>query len=284
MSPILLQARQPCNIVRWCHHAARCAAAARFDSRLARYLASLGMQSEKLKGNLDMLLLSVLSAGPGHGYSIITRLRDRSAGAFDCRRARCIRRCTDLSKPACWRAAGRWSAGRRRRIYRLTTAGERSLAEEARQWRAFSGSVSLVLGGRRHERAGGGLPGRAAAHAARHAARGQAHTGRSRGASARCRGRRRRGGADTARGRGGRRRQGRADAMRSPAGRRSSPGPRRRCCGVPRWPVPWSAAWRWSPTAISAAISWAWQPSVAARSSWPRSRPAVTPRRTARGG
>ena len=41
------------------------------------------MKSEKLKGNLDMLLLAVLAAGAGHGYSIITRLRDRSAGAFD---------------------------------------------------------------------------------------------------------------------------------------------------------------------------------------------------------
>ena len=35
------------------------------------------MRSERLKGHLDLLLLSVLSRGPGHGYEVITRLRDR---------------------------------------------------------------------------------------------------------------------------------------------------------------------------------------------------------------
>jgi len=30
-----------------------------------------GMDRERLKGNLDLLLLSVLSSGPAHGYAII---------------------------------------------------------------------------------------------------------------------------------------------------------------------------------------------------------------------
>src|SRR6266581_1489749 len=38
---------------------------------------------ERLKGHLDLLLLSVLAAGPAHGYAIITALRARSEGAFD---------------------------------------------------------------------------------------------------------------------------------------------------------------------------------------------------------
>jgi len=41
------------------------------------------MDRERLKGNLDLLLLSVLSAGPAHGYSIISALRERSEGTFD---------------------------------------------------------------------------------------------------------------------------------------------------------------------------------------------------------
>jgi DNA-binding PadR family transcriptional regulator len=35
------------------------------------------MDRERLKGNLDLLLLSVLSAGPAHWYAIISALRDR---------------------------------------------------------------------------------------------------------------------------------------------------------------------------------------------------------------
>ena len=41
------------------------------------------MDRERLKGNLDLLLLSVLSAGPAHGYAIISALRERSEGTFD---------------------------------------------------------------------------------------------------------------------------------------------------------------------------------------------------------
>lgn len=41
------------------------------------------MKAEKLKGHLDLLLLSVLSGGPGHGYEVITRLKVRSDGAFE---------------------------------------------------------------------------------------------------------------------------------------------------------------------------------------------------------
>jgi DNA-binding PadR family transcriptional regulator len=37
-------------------------------------------------------------------------------------------------------------AGRRRRIYHLTLAGEAALAEQAAQWREFSGSMARVLG------------------------------------------------------------------------------------------------------------------------------------------
>jgi DNA-binding PadR family transcriptional regulator len=37
-------------------------------------------------------------------------------------------------------------AGRRRRIYHLTAAGEAALAEQAAQWREFSGSMARVLG------------------------------------------------------------------------------------------------------------------------------------------
>jgi PadR family transcriptional regulator, regulatory protein PadR len=105
------------------------------------------MQSEKLKGNLDMLLLSVLSAGPGHGYSIITRLRDRSAGAFDLPEGTVYPALHRLEQTGLLASSWEVAAGRKRRIYRLTLVGERSLAEEARQWQAFSGSILLVLGG-----------------------------------------------------------------------------------------------------------------------------------------
>jgi hypothetical protein len=38
------------------------------------------MDPERLKGNLDVLLLSVLSSDPAHGYAIISALRGQPRG------------------------------------------------------------------------------------------------------------------------------------------------------------------------------------------------------------
>jgi PadR family transcriptional regulator len=105
------------------------------------------MMAEKLKGNLDMLLLAVLAAGPGHGYSIITRLRERSDGAFDLPEGTVYPALHRLESAGLLDSTWQVVAGRRRRLYRLTAAGQESLAAEARQWRSFSGSVARVLGG-----------------------------------------------------------------------------------------------------------------------------------------
>lgn len=103
--------------------------------------------AEKLKGNLDMLLLAVLAGGPGHGYSIITRLRERSDGAFDLPEGTVYPALHRLESAGLLDSTWEVVAGRRRRLYRLTAAGQESLASEARQWRSFSGSVARVLGG-----------------------------------------------------------------------------------------------------------------------------------------
>jgi PadR family transcriptional regulator, regulatory protein PadR len=105
------------------------------------------MMAEKLKGNLDMLLLAVLASGPGHGYSIITRLRERSAGAFDLPEGTVYPALHRLERAGLLDSAWEVVSGRRRRMYRLTAAGEESLAAQARQWNSFSGSVAQVLDG-----------------------------------------------------------------------------------------------------------------------------------------
>ncbi len=105
------------------------------------------MNSEQLKGNLDLLLLSVLAAGPGHGYSVISRLRERSEGAFDLPEGTVYPALHRLEAAGLLASTWDRAAGRKRRIYRLTAAGQESLADQARQWRAFSGSIALVIGG-----------------------------------------------------------------------------------------------------------------------------------------
>jgi DNA-binding PadR family transcriptional regulator len=103
------------------------------------------MNSERLKGNLDLLLLAVLATGPGYGYAVISTLAELSAGTFDLPEGTVYPALHRLE--ATGLLASNWDevAGRRRRVYRLTTAGRSSLAEQARQWREFSDSVTRVV-------------------------------------------------------------------------------------------------------------------------------------------
>ena len=104
------------------------------------------MDRERLKGNLDLLLLSVLSAGPAHGYAIISALRDRSRGTFDLPEGTiypALHRLEDSGLLAStWGQAG----GRRRRVYGLTDEGVAGLAAEQNDWRKFASGVQAVLG------------------------------------------------------------------------------------------------------------------------------------------
>jgi DNA-binding PadR family transcriptional regulator len=110
------------------------------------------VRAEALKGHLDGLLLSVLESGPRHGYAVIEALRAGSDGVFDLP--------TGTVYPALHRleraglVEGSWweGSGRRRRSYRLTAAGRRSLGEKRTTWQEFSTAVSTLLGGGSEDR------------------------------------------------------------------------------------------------------------------------------------
>ena len=103
------------------------------------------MRSEKLKGHLDLLLLSVLSRGPGHGYEVITRLRDGSDGAFELPEGTVYPALHRLEHAGLLASSCADANGRRRRVYRITAHGRRRLGERQREWRVFSNAVEAVL-------------------------------------------------------------------------------------------------------------------------------------------
>jgi len=104
------------------------------------------MNPERLKGHLDFLLLSVLAAGPAHGYAIISALRERSEGTFDLPEGTiypALHRLEDaVLLSSSWATVG----GRRRRVYALTDEGATALAAEQTEWRRFSRGVRAVVG------------------------------------------------------------------------------------------------------------------------------------------
>lgn len=104
--------------------------------------------TDLLQGTLDLLVLRTLELGPRHGWSIARRIQEMSRDVLRVNQGSLY--------PALYRLEDRgwispeWGTsdeGRRAKFYRLTAAGRRQLAEETRQWRAFSSAVDLVLGG-----------------------------------------------------------------------------------------------------------------------------------------
>lgn len=103
------------------------------------------LRGDVLRGHLEMLLLACLRDGPGHGYAIMERLRERSGGAFDLPEGTIYPLLRRLEHRAV--VTSRWdeSTGRRRRVYRLTAAGRKQVFEGEREWHGFVRAVSGVL-------------------------------------------------------------------------------------------------------------------------------------------
>ncbi|HZZ97696.1 MAG TPA: PadR family transcriptional regulator [Jatrophihabitantaceae bacterium] len=103
------------------------------------------MRAELLRGHLDLVLLSTLHREPGHGYAVITALRERTAGGLELTEGSvypALHRLQDQGLLASvWQPVG----GRRRRVYRVTEAGITALRTERRDWRALVNAVESVL-------------------------------------------------------------------------------------------------------------------------------------------
>jgi transcriptional regulator len=102
------------------------------------------MNSEALKGHLDMLLLAVLSAGPAHGYSVIESLRQRSAGLFDLPEGTIYPALHRLERQGLLKSQWQDGAPRRRRVYRLTPQGREALAKRQADWKTFSRAIAAT--------------------------------------------------------------------------------------------------------------------------------------------
>lgn len=104
------------------------------------------MRRDQTQGNLDLLLLRVLSQGPAHGYAVIAALKDASGGIFDLPEGSVYPSLHRLEDAGLLSSDWDSSGGRRRRIYRLTARGETRLSAGRNEWKRFSAGVNSVLG------------------------------------------------------------------------------------------------------------------------------------------
>ena len=109
-------------------------------------------ESEKagvLQGTLDLMVLQTLaSLGPQHGYAIAARLEQVSKGALQLNMGTLYPALMRLEQRGLLRGQwGQTDTNRKARFYSLTRSGRKQLAREAEDWRRMAGIMARLLGG-----------------------------------------------------------------------------------------------------------------------------------------
>src|SRR3981081_2009458 len=106
-------------------------------------------KAEVLQGTLDLLVLQTLdSLGPLHGYAIAARFEQVSGGALQLNMGTLYPALMRLEQRGLVR--GNWKTtetNRKARFYTLTSAGRRQLAEEKHAWDRMAGIIHTLLYG-----------------------------------------------------------------------------------------------------------------------------------------
>ena len=98
------------------------------------------------QGTLDMLVLQILSLGPGHGYGIAQRLQQLSREAVQPNQGSLYPALQRLEQKGWLKSEWRPSeTGREAKFYALTRTGEKQLAAEKQSWDRLAIAVELIF-------------------------------------------------------------------------------------------------------------------------------------------
>ena len=103
-------------------------------------------KTDRLHGNLELLILHTLSHEPMHGWAIAQRLQAISKNVMQVGQGSIYPALRRLEAEdwidAEWRVS---EAGRRARFYDLTSSGRRQLVRERASWIALAAAMTRVL-------------------------------------------------------------------------------------------------------------------------------------------
>ena len=102
--------------------------------------------SDRLFGSLELLILKTLSRGPNHGFGITLHVETVSKGLLHMEEGSLYPALHRLERERL--IGGEWKQtdnGRRARVYVLTAAGRKRLAEGEASWSSASLGIARVL-------------------------------------------------------------------------------------------------------------------------------------------
>ena len=102
--------------------------------------------ADVLHGSLEMLILRTLAREPAHGYGIARRLEQISGDVLQVGESSLYPALQRLLVHGWVKAAWRESeSGRQARVYRITPAGRKRLAEESAAFTRLVGAITTIL-------------------------------------------------------------------------------------------------------------------------------------------
>ena len=109
-------------------------------------------QAQLLPGTLDLLILKAVSLGPLHGYGVLLRIEQISAGALLVEQGALYPALFRLVRQGLLKADwGTSDNNRRAKFYELTTAGRKRLREETESWNRLVNAIACALGSQPEE-------------------------------------------------------------------------------------------------------------------------------------
>lgn len=107
----------------------------------------LFLNKELIKGSTVTLILNSLKKEPTYGYGLIKEIENKSNGVFQFKEGTLYPILHDLEKNKLIESFWEAENGRRRKYYRITKKGITELESRENEWRLFSKTMNLVLGG-----------------------------------------------------------------------------------------------------------------------------------------
>jgi transcriptional regulator len=99
-----------------------------------------------LPGTLDLIVLQLLHGEPTNGYDLTLRIQATTKDVLNVNAGSLYPSLYRLEQRGLLRAAWAESeSGRRTKVYSLTAAGRKHLAEQRQSWERFAGALAAIL-------------------------------------------------------------------------------------------------------------------------------------------
>jgi PadR family transcriptional regulator PadR len=99
-----------------------------------------------LQGTLDLIVLQLLRAEPTNGYDLTLRIQAVSRDVLQVNAGSLYPALYRLEERGLIKAEWRETPkGRRAKVYSLTAAGRKQLADERKHWARFAGALGAIL-------------------------------------------------------------------------------------------------------------------------------------------